>query len=425
MQSAVAKLKLRFALRDGLVVHVSDFDALRGRSGRPKDLRCPECELPVTVKLSPEHKIRDHFAHYPDSECPLRGEGESAFHLNAKIALARKLTMFHKASLAFQCEHCRHWYPYLEINDYDEVIPELKLGKRRPDITCLSAKQAIGAAEVYHTHAVTAEKKQDLQQMSLPWFEIPALSVHPRHFKHIFAADVISFDARAAGVTYPLAPQICEACAERARRAEYQRYLDRVQREQERLRREQAERLRHEQEDARREELRREQERQREALEQQRRVEYEEWKRRQEEARRLEAEKRAREQAEREEAERRTKAEQEEVERRARAARAKADSERRAMLEREWARFPPLLLATGDLSVGAHPRRHWWNSGQSVVATLAELDAPVTVWALYATRNDDLLTGKHSERCQGKVKQTASVIWCGECRYFAPMEGLK
>jgi competence CoiA-like predicted nuclease len=93
---------LRFALQGDELKSTKYFDNLRGSKKRPTDLRCPQCEQPVTVKLSPAGKVIDHFAHYPDSICPLKDPGESVSHLNAKIDLAYKMGKFHYAHLIFQ-----------------------------------------------------------------------------------------------------------------------------------------------------------------------------------------------------------------------------------------------------------------------------------------------------------------------------------
>jgi hypothetical protein len=297
------RVHLRYALQNGQPVSVRLFGHLRGTKKRPTDLYCPQCESRVTVRLQSDQssaerrKIIDHFAHYPDSDCSLREGGETALHLNAKIYLAQRLSEYHHATLSYKCQRCQNEYPYLKIDDYDEVKPEMKAGNRRPDVLCLQARQPIGAAEIFYTHAVDQEKQSDLNKLGIAWFEIPALSVHPQYFRFIEAGKVISIDARGAGITYPQPPSNCEACAEELRKAAYRRHLEQLMREED-------ERIKREQDLQRREQLKREQERRRQVDEEERRRRYQEWKRKQEEDERITAEKRAKEQAERAEAER-------------------------------------------------------------------------------------------------------------------------
>lgn len=85
---------------------------------------------------------------------------------------------------------------------------------------------------------------------------------------------------------------------------------------------------------------------------------------------------------------------------------------------------PPSIVA-GDLHVpfNAHPGYYWWLGGQSVIRTLAELNAPPPVWRRYAAERADLLTGSHAPRCSaGVIEQAGVVAWCGECGYFAVKE---
>lgn len=374
------RVHLRYALRDGRPVSVKAFDHLRGTKQRPGDLCCPQCESRVMVKLPEDRKIRDHFAHYPDSNCALREGGETAHHLNAKIYLAEQLSRFHHATLSYKCQKCTNEYAYLRIDDYDEVVPEMKVGKRRPDISCLQAKEPIGAAEIFHTHAVDAEKQYDLERLGLTWFEIPAVNVHPQYFRFIEASDVISIDAQGAGITYPEPPAMCEACAEDIRRAEFRRHQEQLRLQQERLKREHDLQLAREHEERRREELRREQERQQEALAQRRRQEYEEWQREREERWRLEAEMRAKEEAERAEAERLAREEA-----------ARIEAERAAFYKMGGSAY---LTADGELR-----GRDYFN--QSMCSTLAALNAPLRTWRLYAGHGPYLLTPKHAEVCKG------------------------
>lgn len=81
----------------------------------------------------------------------------------------------------------------------------------------------------------------------------------------------------------------------------------------------------------------------------------------------------------------------------------------------------PSITEAGDLHIpfNSHPRYHWWSGGQSIVQTLAELNAPADVWCRCAARNDDLLSDGHAARCKGAVARVGEVVYCAECRYFS------
>lgn len=238
----LSQVKLRFAVRSDDLVHIRAFDQHRGTTkGRPTDLSCPECDARVVPVLSPTHQITDHFRHEAETSCVISGSGESAVHFNAKAVLAQELNKFHSASLVYQCGMCRNWYPFLKIEHYDYAKPELKISnRRRPDVSCVSGGDVVGAAEVFHTHAVDFEKKADLNAAGLAWFEIPAASVHRQHFKPVESANIFSIDAAGAGITYPVTPRVCEPCereVERRRRAQVGVVERQVQAQQEASRR--------------------------------------------------------------------------------------------------------------------------------------------------------------------------------------------
>lgn len=391
---------LRFALQGDDLRSTKYFDDLRGLKRRPTDLRCPQCEQPVTIKLSPTGKKVDHFAHYPDSDCPLRDRGESVLHLNAKIGLASEMEKFHYASLIFQCKACTNWYPFLEIKDYDSVKPEYKFGNRRPDVSCLSGGQTIGAAEIWHKHAVDQEKRRELDNAGIDWFEIPAGSVHPRNFKHILGAHIFEIDAVGANVAYPPAPGICEVCLDRKfREAQRQREWERKQAE----KREQSLKAA--------EEARRKAEYERElaakADSERRQLEHQEWVQALEEARAKEEQERSRREAERLEAERLAKEE---------AARIEIE---RLMAEQRGG--PAYLTEMGDLRIPRYSlfKYRWWRpDGQSLYLTLAELQAPVQSWRKYSIKNPDLTTEKHKGWCNGQIQSGQGFRFCIQCGYY-------
>lgn len=212
--SEAGEVKLAFAVRGGLLplIHISNFAHLRAREkGRPVDLTCWECNGAV-IPVLPTEGIADHYRHKSETLCSVAAGGESTLHFNAKALLAQEMGKFHQASLVYQCSGCRNWYSFLRIGPYDRVEPERKISTRKPDVSCWLGSSTAGAAEIRHRHAVNAEKQADLNALGMPWFEIPAINVHRQFFKFVEAADVLSIDARGAGITYPEVPSICEPC---------------------------------------------------------------------------------------------------------------------------------------------------------------------------------------------------------------------
>ena len=67
----------------------------------------------------------------------------------------------------------------------------------------------------------------------------------------------------------------------------------------------------------------------------------------------------------------------------------------------------------------ASPPRYWhWAGGQSIWATLAELQAPIASWRLYAERDEGLLNGCHEARCNGMPCEIVGGWACAECGYY-------
>ena len=365
--------QLLFARQGEHLRTVRDFKDLRGAKARPTDLTCPECDHGVTVKLSPTHQVVDHFAHLPDADCRLREGGESAEHLNAKAGLALWLARYHKMALSYKCVACQGWQNYLKFEDYDQVIPELKLGKRRPDISVLNSGEAVGAAEIRHTHKVTFDKHYDLNALGINWFEIPTTGAHKKFYNvNAIDGEWFTIDARAAGVLFPAAPNYCEVCGTARRRSE-------------------------------------------EKLAAQSQFQND-WKRAQA---LLPLPERYNQNQERMEAA---------------VAQIRADDMRRkeqeAIMVAEydiWAQRDgkPYLMANGELitPTNCEYKYRWWKpGGQSKYVTLAELKAPLATWKRHAYSDPFLLTEKHTAHCSGVVKSGADFSFCAECGYY--LEGV-
>lgn len=358
----MSTVKLRFALLEGLIVNINKWDYLRDSKERPKGLICPECEQPVTARLSREFKIQDHYAHHSDSKCPLTEAGETAYHLNAKLYFAKKLQERSRATLAFSCMLCHNWYSHFEIARYDQVEPELKIGNRRPDISCLLHTMPVGAVEVWYSNAVTVDKKRDLEKRGIPWFEIPAQNIHPRIFvEGIEESQTLSIDSRLAGVTSPQVPIVCDACEANQRK----------------------------------------------------------------EAMKVESERRWQIDLSRAMAripiDRRYLLSEEEKQAAVEAIREQDEIDRNAREIAEQAGGPARLSEAGDLIIpfNSLKKYRWWQGGQSLAETLVELNAPIKTWHGSVAYCDDLLNGSHANRCRGIIQHHASVVYCLECGYFA------
>ena len=390
------KTGLRFAKQDGILKHASDFDEYRGVKNRDLGLTCPECELPLSVKLPKTGQRVDHFSHHPDSPCPLRDHGETAMHLNAKIGLAREIGKFHHMRVVYQCqiEVCRTWNPIVEIPEYDAVVPELKIGRRRPDVCCLNGNETVGAAEVFQTNAVDEMRRLELNR-DLParWFEIPAKSVNRQYFKHYRAANIFDIDAAGAGLMYPEIPVVCDVCSDRRRKeaaAKAAREADRLAKLQQ-MEEEGRERIRRAAYDRETKES---------AGGDYQVVSYEEWKEK------------------REAYIGRQRVKQEEDIRRARELEAIELAERLAYEQREG----PAVIVDGILRIPMHGefRYRWWKpEGQSIYETLAELGAPLSLWKSHSKENPDLRSGKHADRCNGNIQSGQGFIFCVQCGYYA------
>lgn len=96
-----------------------------------------------------------------------------------------------------------------------------------------------------------------------------------------------------------------------------------------------------------------------------------------------------------------------------------------ALLEPPIAR--PYLTDDNELRIPftAHPRFHYWAGGQSIWQTLAELRAPLATWKRHAYADADLLTEKHTARCDGSVQHNDEMSFCVTCGYYLEAEAAR
>jgi hypothetical protein len=85
-------------------------------------------------------------------------------------------------------------------------------------------------------------------------------------------------------------------------------------------------------------------------------------------------------------------------------------------------RNAPHINADGDLIIlftSPVKYHHWKPGGQSIWATLAELNAPLSTWRKYAYERPELLDGSHDARCSTKAAQAENFLYCTQCGWFA------
>lgn len=404
-----------------------------GQKIYPKDLTCPECDLPMTMKypkVAGVQTIIPHYAHAVSGDgadrCALNNR-ESADHFNAKIRLSRYMGKALKDGrgfgIVYRCNRCRNQNTCLEILDYDRAIPERKTGTRRPDISCFAGNNPVGAAEIYHTHAVDEEKKKDLAALSIGWFEIPASgykdwdrSILPFNSKEGYTITCI--DASRIAVMNPAIPQVCPMCEEQMRREAIARA--KAKEEVERRRVEEARRQEEERLLRLQEQMGRAAQRDAEEVE---RIRAE-----------IERREKARAQREAEEQARRAEYERKQEERRAtEEARAAADFKRREeerleaeRIQAEYlakkAEFEELLRAADGaikIPLDAPIEYRWWHPlGQSIYRTLIQFNANLDSWKRYGASNKELLTDQHGRWCDCAPIAQDGFTAC-ECGYYA------
>ena len=381
---------------------------------RPDDLTCPECENPIIVRYPRDPAVQTravHFAHSPQSDpgdrCALTHK-ETAEHFNAKIMLSRYMGHALKNSRGFgvvyTCSRCHNQETAIEILDYDRAVPERKIASRRPDVCCFAGDAPIGAAEIYHTHAVDEQKEQELNALSIGWFEIPAegylhwdRSILP--FNSRSGYTITCIDSTRISIFKPSLPNICPLCEERMRKEA----AAKAKAAEDRRRREEEERMRREFEESERAAQRA---KDREAEEARWEAYREQQRKATEERAAAVAARKAAEEAERE----RLGAEAERV-----------AAERKAAYAAWKAEFEQTLRdSEGDIHIplNAPVEYQWWNPvGQSIYKTLIRFNGSLSAWRNYGAQNDDLLTLKHRTWCDKDPIRYDGFAAC-ECGYY-------
>jgi len=162
-------LKIPVALdATGRVVHAHE-----GRDRGP--FVCPGCRGPVTWRReSSKIERRAHFAHLPDTPC-----GESALHAAAKMLVAQHYADHHEGRArrpVFDCvcPHCGEAQIVVPAPLCESLAVERPLpGGLIPDVT-LGTRDGVVAIEIFHTHAVGADKSAAFRAAGVEWYELEA-----------------------------------------------------------------------------------------------------------------------------------------------------------------------------------------------------------------------------------------------------------
>lgn len=81
----------------------------------------------------------------------------------------------------------------------------------------------------------------------------------------------------------------------------------------------------------------------------------------------------------------------------------------------------PYINENGSLRIpfNCAPKYRHWAGGQSLVQTLAEIEAPLHIWRCSIAYNEDLRNGGHSARCKGEIEKSKNILYCVQCGYYA------
>ena len=159
---------LEWALVDSEIHRAAEFVGV-ATSARPVGV-CPCCREGIVWKAG-DVKV-PHVAHQPESTCAATNP-ETAAHLNAKAALVRALSAVDALAISGRCSDRHDVVGSWPIPRWVHVVPEYRLGTRRPDVSLLGVDLAgVAAVEVFHTHAVDVAKAADLAVSGLPWVEV-------------------------------------------------------------------------------------------------------------------------------------------------------------------------------------------------------------------------------------------------------------
>lgn len=195
---------LGFALVDGAPREAREFVGVPTKD-RPEAV-CPCCGDAVVWKAG-DVKV-PHVAHVSGAPCATSNP-ETAEHLNAKAALARRLSGGAGLWIRLRCIVCRsgvraRW----GVPAWHRVEVEYRVGARRPDVVLIAEDgSTVAAIEVFHTHAVDAEKTASFAWSGIRWIETRSEEVSRwvrsttssdpvRRSLHVWSGDALSISVR-------------------------------------------------------------------------------------------------------------------------------------------------------------------------------------------------------------------------------------
>ncbi len=134
---------------------------------------CVECNQRLILKKG-EIKAA-HFAHEADSVC----KGESVYHKAAKRIISTHLKSFMFMEVCKGCQVIMHNVAKMEYEFHKHTAAEeYAFGKYRLDVGVLNEQGVVVAAiEVFHTHAVDADKYNTILAYNVPVIEVGAKEV--------------------------------------------------------------------------------------------------------------------------------------------------------------------------------------------------------------------------------------------------------
>lgn len=142
-----SNLKIPFALRNGVLVHISEIE-----SGRHLDCLCPNCQNVLVARKGTLK--RHHFAHdvQPES-CSY----ESAIHRTAKLlvydALNRAIQNKTALPMKWKCQRCNDTHERNLVGKAGGVALEYSLETCRPDVLLFNTeRKPIAAIEIVVSH---------------------------------------------------------------------------------------------------------------------------------------------------------------------------------------------------------------------------------------------------------------------------------
>ena len=203
-------VQLAYVLTSGGLRSVASYRGVvrpRNTADNPRAVLCPVCEQPVILRIG--NVLAPHAAHAPNARCPTM-HSETALHVNLKCHIAEQLRplsgsgamirvrercvvgAWRRTSAARrvdeipvdilererEAEPCPQHQERVWRVAWDRVELERRVSDeavaRIPDIVLYRDGRAVGAIEVFHTHAVDATKAKALAALGVPWLEIRA-----------------------------------------------------------------------------------------------------------------------------------------------------------------------------------------------------------------------------------------------------------